>query len=538
MLKAALYARVSTQRQEQEETIKSQIDEIERKIREDGNVLLPQHVYKDEGWSGTILARPALDAMRDGAKNHEFDILYVYDRGRLSREFYVQEMLIDELNNLEIKFYTLRDINAGNEDEKFMQGVQGLFHQYERVKIAERFRRGKMFKVKKGELLGYNPLYGYRYIPKTKEKNGYFEINEEEAEVVRMIFDWVGNKGYSLNMVIKELFRLKIYPKKRKREEWTNGPINRLIKNTSYYGDHYYNKCTGVVPKNPKSFAGKYKKVKNSSKKQKPKDEWVLIKIPAIIDKEIFDKAQKRIEANFKFSNKNRKYKYLLSGMIYCMNGHKCYGETVKQDDGNINQYYRCAERRYNVTKPKTCKEKGVNVNILDKLVWEQLLKLLTNEKLIEAQARKWLSSNNGSANVGTGKNEINKIELELSKIREEKSRYVKLYGMNMIDMDIYRQHIEDVDNRESRLLKELRTHQTNERVIDNIPKLDAVAICQKAKKFIKELNLNNQMLTVRTLVQKVVANQQQAIIHGFMPLEVNTEKVGLYATNRYRRPT
>ena len=190
------------------------------------------------------------------------------------------------------------------------------------------------FKVKKGELLGYNPAYGYRYIPITKKSNGEkingrFEINEAEAEVVRKIFDWVANRGYSINMVIKELYRLKIYPKKRKRDYWTNGPINRLLKNTSYYGDHHYNKCTGAVPKNPKSFTGKYKKIKKSSKKANPRDEWILIKVPPIISKELFDKAQKQMKENAKSSNRNKKYDYLLSGKVYCTCGIKRYGEYV-----------------------------------------------------------------------------------------------------------------------------------------------------------------------------------------------------------------
>ena len=104
MLRAALYARVSTDLQKDEQTIKIQINEIEKVIEEDGNSLLESCIYADDGWSGGILERPSLDLMRQDAREKKFDILYVYDRGRLARKFVYQEIVIEELNNLEITF--------------------------------------------------------------------------------------------------------------------------------------------------------------------------------------------------------------------------------------------------------------------------------------------------------------------------------------------------------------------------------------------------------------------------------------------------
>ena len=98
-LVAALYARVSTARQEEQETIDPQIDEIKNRIIADGNIISPENVFQDDGWTGEMLQRPGLDAMRDAAQEGGFQVLYVYDRGRLSRVFAYQEIIIEEIIN-------------------------------------------------------------------------------------------------------------------------------------------------------------------------------------------------------------------------------------------------------------------------------------------------------------------------------------------------------------------------------------------------------------------------------------------------------
>src|SRR6266568_647068 len=165
MLRAAYYTRVSTDKQKDEETVKNQISEIETAIIADGNILQEDCKYRDEGWSGAILERPDLDRMRQDAHEKKFDILYVYDRGRLARKFVYQEIVIEELTNLDIIFKSLHDINGESPEENLLGGVMGIFHEYERLKITERFRIGKLNKVRGGKLLGYQAPYGYDYIP-------------------------------------------------------------------------------------------------------------------------------------------------------------------------------------------------------------------------------------------------------------------------------------------------------------------------------------------------------------------------------------
>src|SRR4051812_48862917 len=103
MKRAALYARVSTRRQEEEETIGTQLDELRDRIQADGHLLVEECVYTDEGWTGELLARPAIDRLREDARAGRFEVLYVYDRGRLARKFVYQEILLEELENAGIQ---------------------------------------------------------------------------------------------------------------------------------------------------------------------------------------------------------------------------------------------------------------------------------------------------------------------------------------------------------------------------------------------------------------------------------------------------
>ena len=264
---AALYARVSTAGQEHEQTIESQISEIKSKIEEDGLSLPSENIFVDDGWTGELLQRPGLDQMRDAADENKFHKLYVYDRGRLSRVFAYQEIVIEELTNQGIKFVTLHDVQAVTPEERVLQAMQGVFHEYERVKIAERFRRGKLFKAKSGKLINGQSLYGYNYIKRGNEDSAKYEINAEEAEVVKMLFNWIGNERISLKEAIRRLHEMNIPPRRGKTPYWTKGPLVRLLQCDSYIkGEVYYNKTESYVGKK-RSTSSKYRRVKKNSRK-------------------------------------------------------------------------------------------------------------------------------------------------------------------------------------------------------------------------------------------------------------------------------
>ena len=527
MKRAAYYARVSTARQEQEATIESQIAEIEQRIQDDGNLLLPHLKFIDNGWSGELLARPSLDQMRDLARNKEFDCLYVYDRGRLARKFAYQEIILEELSELGIEFITMHDINAVTAEDKVMQSMQGVFHEYERVKIAERMRRGKLGKTRDGKLLGYNPLYGFNYVHKTSEKNGYFEINTPETEVVRKIFDLVGNQGYSLRGVIKKLYELKLYPRKRRRDFWTKGPITRLLKNESYIGKHYYYKTEAVVPQNPKDLNGKYKRIRKSSRKNRPKEEWIPYTCPAIVDEALFYKVQDQLKDNAKYSKRNKVHEYLFRGLVKCTCGMPRAGQK-----GGEHLYYRCADRIYNHPLPERCKEPAINAGALDEVVWKNLLKLLKNEAILVKEAERFLSSRQFSYRI---ENKATKeTEAKLLKLEEEEKRYLQAFGAGIATFDIYEKQMKELNARKQFLQTEILEQKAAEKQVNLLSQIDVQKLCHSAMEKINSWDFDKKELLARKIIDKIVADQKLAVVKGFIPIESEVLNVALQTVSSH----
>src|SRR3989344_8181846 len=217
----ALYARVSTSNQEDQKTVEAQISEV-KEFAKDKYTIVAEYI--DEGWSGDILERPRLDQLRLDAKLKLWEAVICYDPDRLGRQLFHQQVVIDELKQREIEvlFVTMPPIKNSNDELLF--GVRGLFSAYEKAKITERFRIGKVNRVKNNhQVLTTEAAYGYDYIPNAGKKGsdtyipGHYEVNEREKENLEQIFHWVANDGLTLRTVVKKLHEENIPPRKSKR---------------------------------------------------------------------------------------------------------------------------------------------------------------------------------------------------------------------------------------------------------------------------------------------------------------------------------
>ncbi len=511
---AALYARVSTSRQEEQETIGSQIEEIKARILADGNVLPAENIFQDDGWTGEMLQRPGLDAMRDAAMADAFKVLYVYDRGRLSRVFAYQEIILEEIINLDIKFVTLHDVKAETAEERVLQAMQGVFHEYERVKIAERMRRGKMYKAKNNVLINGHSLYGWNYIKKTDTKPAHYTINEEQARVVNMIFEWVGIEQISLREVIKRLYDKGVSPRKGKSEFWTKGPLVRLLGCESYVtGIIHYNKSEAIVAKNPTKH-DKYKKVKRSSRRERPREDWLPFEVPIILeDKELFNKVQRILDHNKKYARKNKKYNYLLSGLVFCECGIRRAGDGA---NSHGHHYYRCAERIYTFPAKNKCTSPGVNAVLLDGFTWKHLSEFLTNPQELRKQAEKYLNSQRDDVMPAQ---ELVKLESIVQKIEEEEKRYAKAYGAGTLEFEQYLDLMKDAKKRKN-VHKEQLNLLSQKVVQDDVSSIDVDELCEEATKVLKNMDLSNKIKVVRDIIDKIIIKERSSVeVWGHLPL-------------------
>lgn len=525
MKRAALYARVSTARQEQEETVESQVAEVRQRISSDGNELLNSCIYIDEGFSGSMLERPSLDAMLDAAKNEEFDILYIYDLGRLSRQLSHLLIVIEQLEKYEREVVSLHERITGTPEDKFLLQIMGSMHEYERAKIAERFRRGKMYKARSGKLVGYNAPYGYRY----NKEAGELEIYKPEARVVRKMFEWTAHEGYSTYALIQRLHDEGISPPKRRQEYWTRGPIARILSNETYFGKHYYNKTEAILPRYRLKDSTKYRKIQKTGRRIRSKDEWISFDVPAIIGKNLFDAARKQLSRNTIFNSKNRKHDYLLTSLVKCPCG------ANRNGDGPAGKkYYRCVKRNRFLPEEAHCKVGGINAQVLDALVWQKIAILLTDPKQIREQAERWLRARE------TNKTSVDTqgLEKQLRELENEQKRYTEAYGKGILPKALFAEKMRETSKQKEHLEKELAEASKNRGRNVNI---DIEQLVQKATRKIGDLAFEQKKFIVERVIDKIVASPQEVTIWGHIPipaLATASGKANHVSQHRYRRPS
>lgn len=411
-------------------------------------------------------------------------------------------------------------------ESQMMGKVLGLFHEYERLKISERMRLGKVRKVEQdGKLLGYNPKYGYDYHARIKGKggrDGYLTINEKNAEVVKLIFDLYGNRGLSKYAIRAELFKRNIMPAKAKSKQWSTGVIDRMLRDETYIGRHFYNKTESRETVNPRKFE-KYRKTLKGSRTARPKDEWMEVEVPPIIDAALFHRVQVQLERNKRLSSRNnKKNNYLLSGIIECPCGFARTG-----DPANGHTYYRCTDRLNHATGLRQCYERGINSAVVDALVWRNIKQLLSNPELIAEYARKW------QENTSPIEDQIMLLKKQVASLDEQVERLLTLYTTADITEKDYRTRKDEIVDRRDKLVYEINNL---ENLQATTPRLPLEKLVSGVVKLLQEPDFTTKREIIEKVITKVVATQKEVNIWGFIPLLPETE-VGLNVKHRHRRP-
>src|SRR5262245_16157747 len=237
----ALYARVSSQRQAQQATIESQLAALRARAAQDQCLVLPGDEYIDNGHSGSSLRRPALERLRDRVAQGAVDTIYVHSPDRLARRHAHQVLLLEEFARYGARVTMIEGRSGDSAEDQLLIQVQGVIAEYERAKIMERSRRGKLHKARTGSInVMSNAPYGYRYIKKSDGAPAHYQVVLHEARVVRRIFEAVVRKQKSLRGVARMLDEEGVpprrEPKKGQTARWRANAIYSVLRNPSYMG--------------------------------------------------------------------------------------------------------------------------------------------------------------------------------------------------------------------------------------------------------------------------------------------------------------
>jgi len=234
-IQTAIYARVSSAQQAEAHTVASQVAALRERVAADDLPLPEALQFIDEGYSGATLVRPALERLRDLAAAGALDRLYVHSPDRLARKYAYQVLLVDEFQHAGVEVIFLnRELGQSPEDDLLLQ-VQGTMAEYERAKIIERHRRGKLHAARAGtvNVLSGAP-YGYHYISKYEgHGQARYEAVPDEARVVRQVFDWVGRDRLTIGEVCRRLTQAGEVTRSGKTI-WDRSVVWGMLKNPAY----------------------------------------------------------------------------------------------------------------------------------------------------------------------------------------------------------------------------------------------------------------------------------------------------------------
>lgn len=511
MNRVALYARVSSEIQEKEATIESQAAQLREAAHKQGDVIIQE--YRDDGFSGDLLARPGLDRLRDDAARKQFDRVLILSPDRLARKWIYGEVIADELRKHGVAIQYLNQKDDGTEEGKLLLGITGLFAQYEKAKMIERIRRGRLFNAKSGRVMLSKSPFGYDYIPKTPKAPGHLQINASQAEVVRLIFDLYGNKEWPATDVARELHRRGISSPSG-NSVWGRSMIMKMLHSSTYAGTWHYNKTISAVPFKIRKPHAIRRRV-NTTEHRRPRDQWVAVHgIPAIVDQQTFAAVQRQLERNKRFSKRNRRHQYLLVGLTRCAG---C-GRAVCGSPNNGYTYYRCTGNFGFAGMPAACPKGGINSGKVDTAAWKALREALENPRLMAqsiTEVRQALSSDDEATKRGR-----EEASQQLEQIKRSEARLLDAYTAGAITVEQIREEMQKLRDRRESLTQALEEK-------EQAPRAPSVAfatleqLCRNVSQGLDVLenDFDQRQRFVRSVVDKVVMERDSLTLIGALPV-------------------
>lgn len=367
-LRCAIYARVSTERQRDKHTIDSQLRLLPEHARRQGWKLVD--TYVDDGISGkTIEARPAFQRLLADAETGLFDVVLSIEASRIVRpDERIQSALVhDHLRRCGVRLATPEGIiDLRSDDQALVAEIQHAVAGWERRKIVSRMMRGKREAARKGRRFASLDPYGYRWVPADNPNGGSYQIVPEEAKVVRRIYQ-LALEGMGASMIAwtlnQEGHRTRDIKRRSRPQggpgEWAATTVKKMLRSSTYKGAF-------IVFK---------------------KDDKTAIEVPVIIDSATWERVQESIGARTVETKWKHERQYLLSGIARCGVCESAMWVVNARPGKSKHAYYRCSStnawRKMKMNGP--CGNKHHRVDAIDHALWERLVEVLSNPKLLAA---------------------------------------------------------------------------------------------------------------------------------------------------------
>lgn len=436
-MKLAAYCRVSTDKEDQLNSLEAQKQFFTEYTQRTGDVLV--RLYADEGISGTkIKNRKEFLRMMKDAEQGLFDMVVVKDISRFARNTVDLLQNVRKLKSLgiETQFLTANMTSMGNSE--FVLTIFGALAQEESANTSKRVKFGKKLNAEKGRVP--NIVYGY---DKTIGDYFHLTINETEASIIRQIYQWYTQEGYGASKIAIMLNERGL--KTKRNCQWSQNAICRILTNELYTG---------------KIINGKEEVADFLTGRRAEKDEtqWMVVDRPElqIIPPETFEQAQQIMEARgkaFKLNKERQSNRYLFSTLIKCKECGWSFRRTVRTYK---NTYVRWVCSGHNGKGANSCPNAvTVDEDELIDVLQEYFTQLLQSKKqvirhVVQEFQRVYKAKDDNL-------NYEKELTAQLSKLQKTRQKYMDMYADDLISREELNEKIGGMRKEIDRLENELK---------------------------------------------------------------------------------
>ena len=519
---AALYARVSGEQQRDSNTIASQTEALVTYAERHGYSVAPDMIIEDDGYSGAVLERPGLERVRDLAAEGRIDTVVVHAPDRLSRRYAYQVLIIEELARQGVETVFVNAPSMQTPEDHLLVQFQGMIAEYERAQILERSRRGKRHRARRGEVavLGGAP-YGYRYHKKTPDSDAFYEILEPQASVVREVYRYYTCEHMSIGAITRKLNERAV-PTSTGRSRWERSTVWAMLRNPAYQGRACFGK-TRVLPRQrvtrPVRLRGGGGASATSAGHERPREDWIEIPVPAIVSEETFALAEERLVKNKIHAPRRTKTPSVVQGLVSCSKCGYALSRSSAQTSARKISYYRClGSDSWRHLNGPVCDSRPVRQDLLDDIVWDEVVRLLEDPALIGAEIDRRLEAARAS-----DPNQQRETDLRHRLIRVRKSidRLVSAYQEELITIDELRDRTPELRRQEQALDRELQSAVDRAKDRETYLRLaeTLTGFLARLRSSAETLDVAERQRIVRLIVKEVLVGEDKITIRHSIPI-------------------
>lgn len=448
-MKVAAYCRVSGEEQARSGfSIPDQEDALRQWCADQGHELV--EVVRDEGHSGAYLERPGLDRVRDLIEGGDVELVVAQDADRITRDPGHRLLLDEEFDKRNARLRALDDWGDESHEGQLLKFLKGWVSQGERLKIAERTRRGRRQKSKQGRLVVPSTLpYGF----KLDEEREQYLVDEEQMRVVRHIFQQVadGASLYTLTRsledegvtspsggvrwsrnTLRDFFRKDLYFPHTSEEvaALVSPEVARMLESERSYGVAWSSRHDWKVLGRERRSDGTYRDRREHT--EKPREEWIAIPVPESgIPREIAERARRNVELRQRAAPKEGQRVWTLSGgLAFCAEcGRTLTGSSVhNRARGRVYNYYICSRKAEEKTR-SNCPNRNHRAADLEERVGDFAMSLIRDPDTLRAQVEQQVQSEKESKpwlrdvrEAATARERLAKLDTKADAFRDQQA--------------------------------------------------------------------------------------------------------------------